>query len=511
MNLFARLWRGRPGEAAPQAPDAPPLFASKTPTAADGAVLNLLPSVVSSRPGVGDVLGKCRLMRLLGEGAYGQVYYGHHQSLNVAVAVKLLQPALFNDPAVHLQLRNEAQVLARLNHPHVVRVWDFEDDPTCPYLILEYVEGLNLAELIEQSGRVAPGRAVRMLREIARGLAAAWKLGIIHRDLKPANILLTRDGQAKLADLGLAVVIGTPGLAGNDGPQAAPVGTAAYVAPEQCFAPETVDQRSDIYSLGATFYHAVTGKMPFTGPSVRAVMLMHATEEVVPPHDIVPSIGESLATVLLKMMAKKQSERFQDYTELLQALDHVVAKTTEADAASKEILRTEAPRGRGCQATTTTWAMTAKGTEHDFRLPPDAGLPEGVIPMAAPAVSTEDELAEKLWAGVAAARNGEAELATKLLKEVTAHQPGNEIAWLWLAHVAPSPQEAAACYQHVLKVNPDNSLAEQGLQGARLAAAVAQAQSGNPAAAVRGLRFLLEQNPEHTQARAWLNRIEKSG
>jgi hypothetical protein len=156
---------------------------------------------------IGSVLGKCLLTELVGQGASGVVYRALHKTLNIPVAVKVLQIEGGGvDPAVVLQFRAEARLLARLSHPNIVRVLDFEDDVRFPYLVLEYVEGLSLAELISQSGRVRTDRAVRVIVQICEGLSAARKLGVVHRDVKPANILLGKEGSAKLADLGLWTV-----------------------------------------------------------------------------------------------------------------------------------------------------------------------------------------------------------------------------------------------------------------------------------------------------------------
>src|SRR5262249_626153 len=148
------------------------------------------------------------------------------------------------------ELKREAQVLARLNHPNIVRVWDYEDHPKYPCLILELIEGLSLGELIEQSGRLRLNRATDLILQSAEGLAAAHKLGVIHRDVKPANILIGKDGIAKVADFGLAF-LSTRELLETEEQTPDPkgvVGTPAYMAPEQFLAPAKVDHRSDIYS-----------------------------------------------------------------------------------------------------------------------------------------------------------------------------------------------------------------------------------------------------------------------
>jgi hypothetical protein len=279
---------------------------------------------------IGSVLGKCLLTELLGQGGSGMVFRALHQGLNIPVAVKVLQrDALERDPRVYERLKAEARLLAQLNHPAVVRVLDFEDDAAFPYLVLEYVEGFTLSDLIHQSGSIRPHRAVRIVMQVAEGLAAARKIGIVHRDVKPANVLLTRDGHAKVADLGLAVVV--DGLSryslgvGSAHDEAA--GTVAYMSPEQFSAENGLDHRADIYSLGATFYHAITGQPPFTGGTHLEIMLKHAQEMPVPPHLVVREITPSCSAVILKMMSKDPAQRYPSYDELLPALAELSARS----------------------------------------------------------------------------------------------------------------------------------------------------------------------------------------
>src|SRR5262249_10308670 len=146
----------------------------------------------ASRPGapkrlaeVGQLLGKCLLTERIGQGSSGVVFRARHQTLNVSVAVKVLHIA--GESSIYCQLKSEARLLAQLNHPNIVRVWDFEDDPELPYLVLEYVEGQSLSDLIQRDGRLKPLRAIGIIGQIADGLAAAQRLGIVHRDVKPAN------------------------------------------------------------------------------------------------------------------------------------------------------------------------------------------------------------------------------------------------------------------------------------------------------------------------------------
>lgn len=271
----------------------------------------------------GQVLGRCVIVGRLAQGSFGTVYRALHRTLNVPVAVKVLHPDLIDsDSPAADQFRAEALMLARLNHPNVVRVWDFDDSVAPPYIVLEFVEGMNLAEMIARRGAVRLDLAVKAVLQVIDGLEAANQHGIVHQDIKPANILLTRDENAKVADLGLAVVIGRHRAIGQRASQNGPAmaGTVAYLAPEQAGAGGKVDHRADIYSLGATFYHMVTGQLPFQGRTPLIVLMKHANEPVRPPHLVMHNFDRGLSDVIVKMMCKNPDERFRNYDELREAL-----------------------------------------------------------------------------------------------------------------------------------------------------------------------------------------------
>jgi hypothetical protein len=263
-------------------------------------------------PQIGERLGKCLLTDEIGRGGCGIVYRALHVSLKIPVAVKLLLADA--DAEVIDGFRAEASTLARLNHPNVVRVLDF-DDGVLPYLVLEYIEGPSLRELIQQSGRIRVDRAVAIILQVASGLAASSALGIVHRDVTPANILLTRDSTAKLTDYGLAALMAdlnaSSDLEGR--------GTASYMSPEQARG-DALDARSDIYALGACFYHAVTGSAPFSGGSRMQVLLRHAMEPPTPPRSIIAELDSAVSDLILKMMAKSPEERFPNFEAVIAAL-----------------------------------------------------------------------------------------------------------------------------------------------------------------------------------------------
>lgn len=280
---------------------------------------------------VGDVLGQCLLTDALGRGGSCAVFRALHQGLNIAVAVKVLQADEENaQRAAYEQLRAEARLLAQLDHPHIVRALDFVDDPALPYLVLEVVEGPSLSDLIQQSGRLSVLRACEVIGQTAEALGVLWALGGVHRDVKPGNILLTRAGAAKLADLGSAVLLREQDAEADADPARGDViGTAAYLAPEQFLAPASVDHRADIYALGASFYEAVTGRLPFEGRSRAEILLKHAKEPPPNPRDIVPELSDRVADVILTMLAKDPDDRYQDLAELRQALGWATGEDVE--------------------------------------------------------------------------------------------------------------------------------------------------------------------------------------
>lgn len=272
----------------------------------------------ADRPGPGSVLGVYRLLELVSDGSTSQVFRAWHGRLPVPVAVKVLTNP---DSLARAQMRNEAAVLAWVHHPNVLRLWDFDEDGPFPHLVTEFVDGQTLARYIEQHGRLDPRWLTQVLCCIVQGLAASSALGVVHRDVKPSNILIPSSGSVKLCDFGLATVSGQR-LRGvmPIAPAAGVLGTPAYIAPEQARDPSSVDFRADIYSLGATAWHALTGQLPFSGRSALEVVYKHIHEPPTPPIRLVPTLPPALSDAVLKMMAPRPQDRFQKYDELLRAL-----------------------------------------------------------------------------------------------------------------------------------------------------------------------------------------------
>lgn len=277
-------------------------------------------------PVVGDIiLERYRLVAWAGIGTGSVVFRGEHLELPISAAIKIVSRQAILERAIVIgHLRNEAMLLAGLRHANLARLWDFSETGQHPCLVTEFINGRTLRQAIQLEGRLAPRWAVRAAIHVTEALVAVGRAGVVHRDIKPENIVLGADGSARLIDFGLAIMLGRENPDAQADRLTVPrVGTVAYLAPEQARNSSTVDQRADIYSLGATLYHAVTGRMPFTGNNATQVVLRHIEDDPIPPRAIVPHLEDEVSDLILRMMAKKPRERFADASELLEALRDV--------------------------------------------------------------------------------------------------------------------------------------------------------------------------------------------
>lgn len=272
-------------------------------------------------PAVGDVLGRVKLTESLGSGASCYVFRGFDEQSQSPVAVKIINWAnVFDRPAAMRQMRTEAAAIARVKHPRVVRFHDFGFDPRWPYLVTEFIDGRPLGDLI-RGGGLPLKWSIYIISQMVDALGAVWRAGLVHRDLKPDNILVMPDGTAKLIDFGLAKQPVLQAMAGQTGPELA--GTVSYLSPEQAKDAGVVDLRADIYSLGVTFFEALTGRLPFDGRN-RVQMIFHHLNSVPPsPVQFNPQVPPLVADLCLWMLVKNPAERPQDYDELRQAFDAV--------------------------------------------------------------------------------------------------------------------------------------------------------------------------------------------
>jgi serine/threonine-protein kinase len=258
------------------------------------------------------------LIDLIGQGGMGRVYLARDTRLNRRVAVKILSPERVNNPRAIARFHREAMVGAQLQHEHLVRIYDEGESAGKCYLVMEFIEGKNIGQMIAENGPIPPAVAARLGRQVAMGLEHAQRKGLIHRDVNPYNILVTHDGQAKLTDLGLAIDLSENERVTRDG---ATVGTFDYISPEQARHSHGVDTRSDIYSLGCTLYHMLTGQVPFPSASLPEKLFGHQASEPEPIAKLTPGVPAGLAAVIHKTMRKSPADRYATPLELAQALE----------------------------------------------------------------------------------------------------------------------------------------------------------------------------------------------
>ena len=267
--------------------------------------------------------GRYQLNSLLGVGGMANVYLAQDRVLQRQVAVKVLSLPYAQDPAFVERFRREARTAARLSHPNIVAVFDSGSDADQSYLVMEYVPGQSLAELLARQGRLAPRRAAELAMEVCAALAAAHTQGLVHRDIKPGNVLLGHDGRVKVTDFGIAKAVAAATTLTGVG---VVLGTAAYLSPEQAQG-GPVDARSDLYGLGCVLYELLTGTPPFgsgaDSPQV-AIATRHLSEPPEPPSWRNPQVDPGLDAVVLTALAKQPDQRFQSAIELQDALGRVL-------------------------------------------------------------------------------------------------------------------------------------------------------------------------------------------
>ena len=295
--------------------------------------------------------GRYELHRRLGRGGMAEVYLARDQLLDRPVAVKVLFPALATDAGFVERFRREAQAAANLQHPNIVSVFDWGEANGTYFIVMEYVEGLTLAEQLREEGRLHPDRAAEITADIAAALGFAHRNGVVHRDVKPGNVLITRDGGVKVADFGIARAISDSGDQ-NLTKTGSVMGTATYFSPEQARG-AAVDPRSDLYSLGVVLYEMITGRPPFAGDSAVAIAYKHVQENPVPPRRIDPHLPETLEAITLKTLAKNPANRYpsaQDLrADLRRYLDgkRIMAEPVLAPPMDPGATSTMAPTGYG--------------------------------------------------------------------------------------------------------------------------------------------------------------------
>ncbi|HTM22082.1 MAG TPA: serine/threonine-protein kinase, partial [Kofleriaceae bacterium] len=264
------------------------------------------------------VIGDFKILGRLGQGGMATVYKAVQRRMHREVALKVIDPRFAINKDFCERFIREARVAGQINHPNVITCHDVGQDKGYLYMALELVTGGDAAQVAQQEGgRLPEARALRVLIDAARGLGAFARAGLIHRDIKPANIFITEDGVAKLADLGLARPSADSERMTSAG---MPMGTPAYMSPEQAAGEESIDHRTDIYSLGATLFALVTGQSPFSGANALAVLAQVQKDPVPDPRRINPQVSDATAAIVAKAMAKLRDDRYPTPEDLLEDL-----------------------------------------------------------------------------------------------------------------------------------------------------------------------------------------------
>ena len=278
---------------------------------------------------IGGILGgRYRLLELLGQGGMAKIYRARDAQLERDVAVKLLRPEFGRDPGFLARFRDEARAAASLSHPNIVAVHDFGEDASGPYIVMELVEGQDLASIIRDNGALAPRQAARVSAEVAKALHAAHVRGIVHRDVKPSNVLVGRDGRVKVADFGIARALAESQLT----LPGTTMGSVHYFSPEQARG-EPATAASDIYALGIVLFESLTGQRPFSGDGSAAVALARLTVTPPRPSALRPGVPPTLDAIVARAMALEPSQRYASADAMAAALEAFLAGAGERPAA----------------------------------------------------------------------------------------------------------------------------------------------------------------------------------
>ncbi len=279
---------------------------------------------------IGKTLGAYQILEQIGRGGMATIFKAYHPAMDRYVAVKMLASHFAQDETFVPRFTQEARTLARLEHPHVLPVYDYGEQEGTTYLVMRYIEAGTLKDLITGQGPLELDQVAHILDQVGRALGYAHSQDVIHRDIKPANVLIDARGDAFLMDFGIAkMVAGTAQFTATG----AIVGTPAYMSPEQGMA-EPADHRSDIYALGVVLYEMVTGRVPFEAETPLAVLLQHVNAPLPPPRQIKPDLPAAIERVILKAVAKSPDDRFQTAEDMVQAFHKAMTDlaTLETDA-----------------------------------------------------------------------------------------------------------------------------------------------------------------------------------
>ncbi len=340
---------------------------------------------------VGQTLGKYQIVERLGRGGMADVYKGYQPGLDRYVAVKVMHTHLSEDPDFVTRFQREAKAVAKLRHPHIIQVFDFDVQGEYYYMVMEYIEGgQTLKEMLQtlnaQQQRLPTDVAIDIIAKLADALDYAHQQGMIHRDIKPSNILIPKISQPILSDFGIARLIGETGLTSSG----AMIGTPAYMSPEQGRG-ERADERSDIYALGIVLYEILTGHPPYDADTPYGVILKHINDPLVPPRSLISGLPEPVERVVFKSLAKNPEDRYPTAGKMRDALHSTLVSLEE----QTEIVQPTKPLAISADAQRSAETMTTPVTDEAATL--------AVPPPLSPAVHAIQRKRVKWWVWVGAA------------------------------------------------------------------------------------------------------------
>jgi serine/threonine protein kinase len=272
---------------------------------------------------VGENVGPYRIIEQLGQGGMATVFKAYHASLDRYVAIKALHPAFNQDPNFEARFQREARVVAKLEHPNIVPVYDYAEHEKRPYLVMKFIEGDTLKAKLDK-GSLSSEDIAKIVDAVGSALSYAHRQGVLHRDIKPSNVLVAKDGQMYLADFGLARIAqsGESTLSSD-----MIMGTPQYISPEQAMGIKQLDERTDLYSFGVMLYEMVVGKVPFNADTPFSVIHDHIYSPLPLPHTVNPNVPESVERVLLKALAKERGDRYENVAQMVTAFKEAWAES----------------------------------------------------------------------------------------------------------------------------------------------------------------------------------------